>query len=87
MRVFFVGCKDVAVLQEYIDGWPRYERVNLCELIAAPTRGTAKSMFARAHRTSFTEISTCQFVAEDNLVPQVLPSNHSLWNTVEVKPW
>lgn len=67
LNAYLVDAGHVDVIVEYIDYWARKEEVFVFDLVFAPSRGSAKSTFTRAHRRDieFTDIKHVKLVATD----------------------
>lgn len=50
MRAYWMDAGDHDVVVEYIAEWPRYERERVCDIVLAPTRGKARSIFINRYR-------------------------------------
>ena len=53
--IFFIDAGDNEYVEEYIDGFPRYETARICELVVAETRGKAKSLFLKHSKDTWLE--------------------------------
>ncbi len=65
MNAYFVDAGEHRYVAERIDGWPRYEAERFVELVVAPSRERAKSLFLRRnarHGIEFTDIKSVRLV-------------------------
>lgn len=50
MNIYHCLTEELDFLEEYIEGYARYERGQILNLVAAPTRGKAKALFVQANK-------------------------------------